>query len=64
MRIKMDLRNCDCMDLMKGFPDKHFQLAIVDPPYGIGEDGLKNHIRSKPFYKQNTIQFKLLDCLE
>ena len=25
----------DCMDLMKGFPDKYFQLAIVDPPYGI-----------------------------
>jgi len=35
-RIKMDLRNCDCMDLMKEFPDKHFELAIVDPPYGIG----------------------------
>ena len=35
MRIKMDLRNCDCMDLMKEFPDKYFELAIVDPPYGI-----------------------------
>jgi site-specific DNA-methyltransferase (adenine-specific) len=33
MRIKMDLRNCDCVDLMKEFPDKHFELAIVDPPY-------------------------------
>ena len=33
--IKMDLRNCDCMDLMKEFPDKYFDLAIVDPPYGI-----------------------------
>lgn len=33
MRIKMDLRNCDCMDLMKEFPDKYFELAIVDPPY-------------------------------
>lgn len=35
-----DLRNCDCMDLMRGFPDKHFDLAIVDPPYGlkIGDD--------------------------
>ena len=30
-----DLRNCDCMDLMKQYPDKHFDLAIVDPPYGI-----------------------------
>lgn len=25
----------DCMDLMKEFPDKYFELAIVDPPYGI-----------------------------
>ena len=40
-RIKMDLRNCDCMDLMKEFPDKYFELAIVDPPYGIGIDGQK-----------------------
>ena len=31
-----DLRCCDCMDLMWEFPDKHFDLAIVDPPYGIG----------------------------
>jgi site-specific DNA-methyltransferase (adenine-specific) len=26
----------DCMDGMKHFPDKYFDLAIVDPPYGIG----------------------------
>jgi site-specific DNA-methyltransferase (adenine-specific) len=31
----LDLRNCDNMDLMKEFPDKYFDLAIVDPPYGI-----------------------------
>jgi site-specific DNA-methyltransferase (adenine-specific) len=29
--------NMDCMDGMKQFPDKYFELAIVDPPYGIGE---------------------------
>ena len=28
--------NCDCMDAMKEFPDKFFDLAVVDPPYGIG----------------------------
>ena len=26
----------DCMQGMKEFPDKYFDLAIVDPPYGIG----------------------------
>ena len=25
----------DCMDVMKDIPDKHFEFAIVDPPYGI-----------------------------
>ena len=25
----------DCMQLMSEYPDKHFDLAIVDPPYGI-----------------------------
>lgn len=38
---------CDCMEFMKGVPDKYYELAIVDPPYGIGEDGLKNHSRGK-----------------
>jgi len=26
----------DCMEGMKQYPDKYFDLAIVDPPYGIG----------------------------
>ena len=29
------LYNGDCMDLTKQYPDKHFDLAIADPPYGI-----------------------------
>jgi len=43
----LDLRNCDNMELMAKFEDNHFDLAIVDPPYGIGEDGAKNHTRDK-----------------
>ncbi len=35
----LDLRRMDNMELMAQFPDKHFDLAIVDPPYGIGFDG-------------------------
>jgi site-specific DNA-methyltransferase (adenine-specific) len=33
---KIKLMNCDCMDYMKSLPDNAFELAIVDPPYGIG----------------------------
>lgn len=32
--------NRDCMEAMKEFPDKFFELAIVDPPYGIGDKKL------------------------
>ena len=28
--------NMDCMEAMKEFPDKFFDLAVVDPPYGDG----------------------------
>jgi site-specific DNA-methyltransferase (adenine-specific) len=39
--------NIDCMELMEKYPDKHFDLAIVDPPYGIREDGHRENNRSK-----------------
>jgi len=42
---KIEVLNMDCMDYMKDIEDNYFDLAIVDPPYGIGEDGLKNHSR-------------------
>lgn len=31
----LDLHLADCMDLMAKYPDGYFDLAIVDPPYGI-----------------------------
>lgn len=33
------LYNMDCVEGMKQFPDKYFDLAIVDPPYGINLKG-------------------------
>lgn len=30
-----ELHNMDCMEYMRGLPDNAFDLAIVDPPYGI-----------------------------
>ncbi len=32
---KIELFNCDNMELMAKYPDNYFDLAIVDPPYGI-----------------------------
>ena len=34
--------NADCMEAMKEFPDKFFELAIVDPPYGINAPKFNN----------------------
>jgi site-specific DNA-methyltransferase (adenine-specific) len=31
--------NMDCLEGMKQYPDKYFELAIVDPPYGIKMHG-------------------------
>ena len=32
-----EVTNEDCMEGMARYPDKYFDLAIVDPPYGIGK---------------------------
>jgi len=41
---KITITNEDNMQLMARYPDNYFELAIVDPPYGIGFD---NKIRDK-----------------
>lgn len=41
------LYNIDCMTAMREIPDKFFELAICDPPYGIGIDGQKLNINKK-----------------
>jgi site-specific DNA-methyltransferase (adenine-specific) len=37
----------DCIEGMKRYPDNHFDLAIVDPPYGIGADGTQGFATKK-----------------
>ena len=34
----INFHNCDNMEFMKNIPDKFYDLAIVDPPYGIDAD--------------------------
>jgi site-specific DNA-methyltransferase (adenine-specific) len=42
----IQLFNQDCMTAMASMKDKEFELAIVDPPYGIGNDSLhQNRLR-------------------
>jgi len=45
------------MELMARYPDKYFDLAIVDPPYGIGENGSTNKTRGKLAKSKNYKSF-------
>ena len=47
---KIALYNCDCIEFMKDIPDNYYDLAIVDPPYGIGMSS--NPIRQSHKRKQ------------
>jgi len=39
--------NIDCMIGMKEYEDKHFDLAIVDPPYGLPKDSTRGRGKLK-----------------
>ena len=62
--------NLDCMDGMKEFPDKYFDLAVVDPPYGISVGkasmglggGAKLHTQTDR--RRETVWFKTGDCYQ
>ena len=43
--MSINLNLGDCLEAMRAMPDNSYELAIVDPPYGIGEDGKSNHSR-------------------
>jgi site-specific DNA-methyltransferase (adenine-specific) len=53
----IEMLHADCMEYMRGLPDKAFELAIVDPPYGIraGSESFKNRDTKteKPYYRKN-----------
>ena len=45
-----EVYNIDCMEYMRTLPDKAFDLAIVDPPYGINigtEAGGQGSVKSE-----------------
>jgi len=53
--MTIELLNIDCMEYMATVPDNYFDLAIVDPPYGLGinsQSGSANSQRwNNPIYK-------------
>jgi len=54
--------NMDCMAGMKLFPDKYFDVAIVDPPYGINAPNMAmgtNKSRTKNGYPSESTASRL-----
>ena len=45
------IHNQDCLEAMKEMSDNQFDLAIVDPPYGIGIDKAMNANKGKKGFK-------------
>lgn len=50
---KLELHNCDNMELMAKYPDNYFDLAVVDPEYGIGESSKNHKSRNTPVRQKN-----------
>jgi len=53
---KIKIIQGDCMEVMAQYPDKYFDLAVVDPPYGIGEDSRKT--KGRVLKKDGTFIYK------
>ena len=47
-RSNIELHNMDCMEAMKDMKDNQFELAIVDPPYGLDLANMNMGIGKSP----------------
>ena len=48
--------NMDCMEYMRSLPDKAFDLAVVDPPYGGGATAQERERESCTAAEQNAMR--------
>jgi len=54
----MVITNEDNMELMSRYEDNYFDLAIVDPPYGINQDKVQNNLSGKKGFTKNAGTYK------
>ena len=59
----ISIANADCMEVMRDLPDKAFDLAICDPPYGIGIAGQKECVCKNPKHNRKHHENKGWDEL-
>jgi site-specific DNA-methyltransferase (adenine-specific) len=58
---KINLYNCDNMEFMKNIPDNYYDLAIVDPPYGINAAKEKFTPKNKTWNGKKKVGYKSKD---
>ncbi len=58
---RVHIRNEDCMAYMATLPDKAFELAVVDPPYGINRSGQQETFTKNPRHKRKLYDQKAWD---
>lgn len=58
-KIVSEVTNEDCMQMMSRYPDKYFDLSVVDPPYG-ASDAI-NPVSSSNKYKAKRGNYKEFD---
>jgi len=54
----INIYNQDCLEAMKEMSDNQFDLAIVDPPYGIDADVNQNNLGGKKGFTKNAGTYK------
>ena len=57
-RSEININNIDCIEFMKTKPENYYDLAIVDPPYGIGIDGQKESKCKNPKHNRKAHEHK------
>tara|TARA_R110000796_G_scaffold140863_1_gene257073 strand:+ start:85 stop:753 length:669 start_codon:yes stop_codon:yes gene_type:complete len=58
MKDYLTITNEHNMELMARYEDNHFDLAIVDPPYGINQDKIQEGLSNKKGFTKNAGTYK------
>ena len=61
---KISIYNCDCMELLKQTPDNYYSLALVDPPYGLGNRLVDGGGTRKAKFDKDSVKWDVLPTKE
>ena len=59
--MTINLYNTDCMQALRQMSDNEYDLAIVDPPYGLSESGAHTHTTGRHKLYSDVVKMKQWD---